>query len=50
MNETIPKLDLEFAYSLTSVFFIIGAAIGAFSCGFIADKIGRFEHPVSCKP
>ncbi|VDN98610.1 unnamed protein product [Rodentolepis nana] len=41
MNQTIPNLDLEFAYSLTSVFFIIGAAIGAFSCGFVADEIGR---------
>ncbi|KAM3182123.1 hypothetical protein ACTXT7_013040 [Hymenolepis weldensis] len=41
MKRMIPSLDVEFAYSLTSVYFIVGAAIGSFSCGFIADKLGR---------
>lgn len=41
MNQTTPNLNLEIGYSLTSVFFVIGAAIGAFGCGFVADGIGR---------
>lgn len=41
MVEKISVLDKETLYALVSVIFIVGAAIGAFSCGFLADKLGR---------
>ncbi|EUB63484.1 Solute carrier family 2, facilitated glucose transporter member 3 [Echinococcus granulosus] len=41
MVEKMSVLDKETLYALVSVVFIVGAAIGAFSCGFLADKLGR---------
>ncbi|VDD75744.1 unnamed protein product [Mesocestoides corti] len=37
----MPKGNKETLYAMISVIFIVGAAIGAFSCGILADKLGR---------
>ncbi|KAK4469537.1 hypothetical protein MN116_007079 [Schistosoma mekongi] len=44
-NETVvpktPELDSNFFYTHVSTIFVIAGAIGAFSCGWIADGLGR---------
>lgn len=40
-NETISETSLLLVWSLTTALFLPGGMIGAFSAGFIADKIGR---------
>nr|CAH8842845.1 unnamed protein product [Trichobilharzia regenti] len=44
-NETVvpntPELDSNFFYTHTSTIFVVAAAIGAFSCGWVADGFGR---------
>ncbi|RTG88231.1 MFS transporter, SP family, solute carrier family 2, member 1 [Schistosoma bovis] len=44
-NETVvpntPELDSNFFYTHVSTIFVVAAAIGAFSCGWVADGIGR---------
>ncbi|CAD5118890.1 DgyrCDS7564 [Dimorphilus gyrociliatus] len=40
-NQPISDASLTFLWSLTTALFLPGGMIGAFSAGFIADKIGR---------
>lgn len=40
-NEPINSYKLTFLWSLTTAFFLPGGMIGAFSAGFLADKVGR---------
>ncbi|CAH8513781.1 unnamed protein product [Heterobilharzia americana] len=44
-NETVvpntPNLDSNFFYTQVSTIFVVAAALGAFSCGWVADGLGR---------
>ena len=45
-GEYVDEYTITFIWSLTTALFLPGGMIGAFSAGYLADKVGRsVAHP-----